>query len=119
MDKYDFEAPKFVNFMEKNSNTPDVDKWFGKSYFIMQDARDGTPESLQPKDTVAQNGPVVKDLTIPQPFKFHSTAKKVSQPVGSPFVPLALRVKAFETNTPERFKKKVNITILNSSLAKF
>jgi hypothetical protein len=29
MEEYEFEAPKFVNFMENNANTPDADKWFG------------------------------------------------------------------------------------------
>jgi hypothetical protein len=83
----------------------------------MQDARDGTPDSG--KKAVAQMAPLVKDLTIPQPFKFHCTSKKVSQePVGSPYVPLALKVKAFETNTPERYKKKVYI-IFNISLERY
>jgi hypothetical protein len=30
MENYEFEAPKFVNFKDKNdNNTPDADKWFG------------------------------------------------------------------------------------------
>ena len=49
-----------------------------------------------------------KDLTVPQPFQFHSRTRKAANVApNSPFVPLALKVKAFEANTPERLKKKV------------
>ena len=71
---------------------------------LIIDARDGTPGSMHVKTI---SGPAVKELTIPQPFKFNLPEKKVVEMCHSPFVPLALKVKAFETNTPDRFKKKV------------
>ncbi|KAJ3415029.1 hypothetical protein HDV05_005674 [Chytridiales sp. JEL 0842] len=47
------------------------------------------------------------ELTIPKPFNFHSSLRKASgNTVGtkSPYVPLAIRIKKFEAETPDRFK---------------
>ncbi|KAJ3342358.1 Protein tpx2 [Gonapodya sp. JEL0774] len=50
--------------------------------------------------------------TVPKPFTFHSTHTAANRSISqadaarSPFVPLAVRVKTFETMVPDRFKAK-------------
>ncbi|KAI8914908.1 hypothetical protein DFJ77DRAFT_463908 [Powellomyces hirtus] len=50
-------------------------------------------------------------LTIPKPFNFHSTLRSIANDVSapkSPFVPLAVKVKTFETQVPDRFRGTKN-----------
>ncbi|KAI8617548.1 hypothetical protein BC830DRAFT_92125 [Chytriomyces sp. MP71] len=62
--------------------------------------------------------PVMKkqpELTVPKPFKLHETSHSRPHQIsaeqremdGSPFVALAVKVKKFETDTPERFRPVV------------
>jgi hypothetical protein len=48
-------------------------------------------------------------LTVPKPFRFNGVSKKTKIQPRSPFVPMAIRVKSFEKDTPERFKAKPKV----------
>ncbi|KNC96979.1 uncharacterized protein SPPG_07797 [Spizellomyces punctatus DAOM BR117] len=64
-----------------------------------------SPGGVQKKKPIKR----MNGMTVPRPFNFHSTlrtlANDVTQP-KSPYVPLAVKVKSFEANVPERFKAK-------------
>ncbi|KXS21647.1 hypothetical protein M427DRAFT_130397 [Gonapodya prolifera JEL478] len=57
-------------------------------------------------------GRTLPDRTVPKPFNFHTAHSAAFRQSGntevsrSPFVPLAVKVKQFETTVPDRFKTK-------------
>ncbi|KAG9287544.1 hypothetical protein G9A89_019605 [Geosiphon pyriformis] len=61
---------------------------------------------VQKRNNVRRN---ILGITIPKPFKFHSTTRfnTLDQIKRSPYVPLAVRVQRFLKETPDRFKSKV------------
>ncbi|KAJ3269881.1 hypothetical protein HDV01_000843 [Terramyces sp. JEL0728] len=128
---FDFNAPQFHDFSEKDEKNPD--NWFG-NYFIIVDTRTETPDlpienpkkekkkpapskmklrkrSLTHSMTLRKrvDAPAVqkktkRGLTIPKPFNLSKT-KTQAEP-KSPFVPLAVKVSKFQQQTPARFKTK-------------